>query len=1685
MFKIEGYSYNRNSIETAKSEGILPLEVLDYKHLSIRAYFLMRKASLLFVKAQNAAKPSTVPKAKKLVSGQRWITVHPNGDESKGIPVLIQDHGDGTAHVIAGAGGKLNMLKLNNIKSPEEYKQIVEQKKLQEKMKKEAKKRAEKEMLSKMSKEERKEYRKQKKLKKKLEKEHKEELKQAKRKAEEEFVNYVREVLGWQEAVTKKEPEDGSGIMEKVRQRVQNRKHKNLLSQAKEVVRNIQKEIINDEILKEDVYSQIDQPGVEDVLDRERGKGLGFRPGYKEAAQEKGDLSEEKLEKEKAEVFEKRMQELETEKGPRVANFIRAGVETNRKINKLARDIYQKQKFEKRIEQNDKKVEVLKKYLEMKKKLEAIEQEEKKDIEDINQTLEGIVDVQEVPKVVHEAKYGNGVKIDYEVTDREMVNYLMQEKERLEAERQANINKSLLNKIKDNPNGAEKWIANGNYNGFNSIVLTALKGEGLDRDVVDILGVGNSAKLTAMLLRKSMDPEDYEVITQAIEDYHKEVNGTVVREAIKRGEELLNRAKSIELEMANNPDDLTVMNQLNETRLEYLDEANRVLGQALGSLEASAAMVVELKRKEDPEKIDVNLGKTSNQDAIIKMRALGLREGDYEISTINGEKICAIKKTGIDKIVRPVSKEEMQMVRAVEAIKSGAEDEEGWLPEGIVSRPESTFEDPETKDKTLEVPIDFKNPDLHRAIEDHIAQRLLDGADIDTIRQDLYSGEMAADVPKDKEKDYYDVLKNIFPEYKNPDEEYVRGLVESYIKKNNIGEDYILNSQKIPHTEQTVEAIHRSLGVIPEGAFAFKKVDDLTPQEQTDLRRYWDKNIYQGKEGGSEKDYQIKEARNPVTEWNRFKKESAGNHYEIIKQDLIDNHSEEDMFGEKIIPPLARVQEGNLDTYRQIFPDKVYFDDMRQINPEKLMKEAQKEYEKQMRDHFYRHMRGFTQEELEAGSQRKEKSPWGEYVRAMGGVKEAYGAVLSKIRSDFIEEYAKHHGRVYGEGLKVGNEKIDNWERHLIAIAPKDIKERALARLNAEQKSALAKVAKREGGKFSRGARKELAEALLAEMKKDDKQLALFKEKIEDPVKRTTIGKRAEAQLKSLIPGVAANFRRGERVKVFANLTMSSEKHIHQQRAIKMFEKVKRMNLTFGTGKGKSITSIGAFTNLKAKGKVKRAIFAVPSVVQAQFGGEMLKYTKPGKYKWSANPELNQEQRLAALKNGNLDMVVFTHQSLRDDLIHLMSEEMGKTQDEMKEYFNNLKPEERRELLRKTLDKNGIDLDMLVVDESHYAVNRAGKKDSTLSNILDALGQSTPYMMLQSATPVKNDASEAFDMLRRVDPERFKDRDEFLKRYGVDTQFAKESLQRLISRYNYASPTVTGVKRNHTRESVKLGETREPKSGMSQKEAYKKVEEAFRSASRAQRNGKVDVEAVKYLSPNSFKGVPENKHEETARLLQQSVGVIKEEALNRVVNQFPWQHNAKVQKVLDIVSSKVYKQDHKSGAKAGDRQPGVIFAHNIESLSQLRQALESQGYRVGLLQGAMNGEEKERVKNAFNPVNPKDRQYDILLCSDAGATGLNLQNAKWLINFDLPHTSWVKEQREGRIDRHGQLHDEIDYHDIVSNTEHEKAKWERIQRKAELGSVFQLPAENLDDTGLAGYITKVRENREAQGLKVA
>jgi superfamily II DNA or RNA helicase len=106
----------------------------------------------------------------------------------------------------------------------------------------------------------------------------------------------------------------------------------------------------------------------------------------------------------------------------------------------------------------------------------------------------------------------------------------------------------------------------------------------------------------------------------------------------------------------------------------------------------------------------------------------------------------------------------------------------------------------------------------------------------------------------------------------------------------------------------------------------------------------------------------------------------------------------------------------------------------------------------------------------------------------------------------------------------------------------------------------------------------------------------------------------------------------------------------------------------------------------------------------------------------------------------------------------------------------------------------------------------------------------------------------------------------------------------------------------------------------------------------------------------------------------------------------------------------------------------ILFTEYRTTHQWLHQILASHGHggdRLGIVHGGMDQEEREKVKAAFQ-TNPKDSDIRILLATDAASEGIDLQNyCNCLIHVEIPYNPNVMEQRNGRIDRHGQKHDEV------------------------------------------------------------
>jgi SNF2 family DNA or RNA helicase len=108
----------------------------------------------------------------------------------------------------------------------------------------------------------------------------------------------------------------------------------------------------------------------------------------------------------------------------------------------------------------------------------------------------------------------------------------------------------------------------------------------------------------------------------------------------------------------------------------------------------------------------------------------------------------------------------------------------------------------------------------------------------------------------------------------------------------------------------------------------------------------------------------------------------------------------------------------------------------------------------------------------------------------------------------------------------------------------------------------------------------------------------------------------------------------------------------------------------------------------------------------------------------------------------------------------------------------------------------------------------------------------------------------------------------------------------------------------------------------------------------------------------------------------------------------------------------------------------IIFTEYKTTLDYLERRLRAEfkdaDARVKVLYGGMEERERESIKQAFN--DPED-PIRILVATDAASEGLNLQEtARLVLHYDIPWNPARLDQRNGRLDRHGQARDVIVFH---------------------------------------------------------
>lgn len=1479
--------------------------------------------------------------------GARWITVHPNGEGTKGTPVLVEPAKDksGVFHVIGGAGGKLNLLKLRGVKSEGQYRQESAERAALKRQAKKAAARRDKELGIDTQKNAA-----------------RQQINAQRKTAQTDFVHTVAQAMGWS-------PEelslDTTNLSPEAAKKATAMHASALLTRAKEAV-NTQRIRLVDDLdarlaagLGEVPFDAGDDAlSVQDLDPVQIPDGSGVTQDFSARAQAAG-LDQATLDAEVTRARETPDTKLNT---PNAAAKLLRG-EIAKQVREELKTV-QPLSLQTKIAEAHQAVTLIR----AQKKLAAIEKAAK----EANREVDG--------STVEPKAYVLAVT---EPTDEAVVQSVEDDLRTVKAH-------AFLAGVdaiaKDE--SVQSHVTAGAYNAVNAVAQVVAGGPVIDRSVVDVLGIAGAAQVLAGRIRADLG-DRVDEIASGLEQYHVALAPVLQEEALARAKELQDAASEIEAGEAAHAGDLEIASEMNRKRREDLMSARRVMGQALGEMEATAALIAVL-RGGKRDFVQVSLGHTLLDSAVKQMYALGLTGDDYSIDRVAGNTFATIKKSGMDKLAAPVDQENVSRVERNLSIMRGDQDEANWLPKGFAHRPDLGLQLPAGVSPRLASAFDFQASDLAQALRDYIGGRTADGERAADILADVSSQNFFQRVGRSSE--YRAALDSVVPTITPAGPVRVEQLAElfdsyadQFVEKKWGGTRSTLNKQFFEADAIAQDALHRALSEEPTGVVAFKPIGDLTHADRTALRKWFSAHV--AHDSPEHADLRQKVAELTAAEPTKMTT---------------------DMFGESTQNPAWLAWHGDLEQ---------------------------------------------SQNASNAAG-----LDWPKFVTMMGGAERAIETVQDLVRSKISEAFAQTYNVLRPDAaLKIGKTVVRNNISLLNAIDPAQREKRL-----SLERALIDKLRARIGGKYASGSVVERMEAAKArDVAFGQSQMGFFAAKetnvtpgdhppgesqnsalLDD--ERYTLGHVAETMISKMMGPVGKNFEPGHSVRLFQP-SMSGPEGAKRQRMIKMICQNKRVICAAGTGSGKTGIGLGAFAQLASEGKVKKGLFMVPSIVQGQFGAEALRFMEPGKFKWHAHPGASYQERLAAYKDPETNFSVVTHQSFRDDVLKMAAGQTSQTPQEVASKLASMTKPERAAFIKAVLDKEGIAFDFAMADEGHLLLNRAGKENSRMANVIEGVTDNAEYLIQSSADPVKNDASEVFSLLQKMDGKRYDNRGAFMRRYGGDTKAARDGLERELARYLYAMELNPNISVERTVRSV----AQTP----AQQEALDAVEQQAASLRLAKMTGEVNIDVARAFAPHMFEGVPAAEQEAVAREVSDSVGILKRSAVRRVLDNHP--AAGKLNDLADIALARKGKQ-------------GVVFAHSLAAVENIKARLVADGHRVITITGKDSAQEKADKIQQFNP-DKGSASADIVVCSDAGATGANLQSGRWLYQYDTPDTAMLHAQRQGRINRIGQKNN-LELMDAVSDHAVERRARDRLARKYGLRELLTTPLEGIDDTGLAFYL---------------
>ncbi|RWZ60095.1 DEAD/DEAH box helicase [Halobacillus fulvus] len=314
----------------------------------------------------------------------------------------------------------------------------------------------------------------------------------------------------------------------------------------------------------------------------------------------------------------------------------------------------------------------------------------------------------------------------------------------------------------------------------------------------------------------------------------------------------------------------------------------------------------------------------------------------------------------------------------------------------------------------------------------------------------------------------------------------------------------------------------------------------------------------------------------------------------------------------------------------------------------------------------------------------------------------------------------------------------------------------------------------------------------------------------------------------------------------------------------------------------------------------------------------------------------------------------------------------------------------KRENHRETI--LSIPYDLIIIDEAHKLKNHQTRNYQFVQSLKKT------YCLLLTATPIQNKLSDLFNLVSILKPGYLGHLTDFKKKYrgSQNTEHIHSLVGRVMIRNRRQD---TGL--NHSSRVVaheRLNFTDEEQQWYEKLQTFKENSHAFTWLTLAK-----EFCSSREACFMSLKEIAKKTTEENKAIITEMI---------KQLEQLP--HHAKAMRMVELIKEKPEKF--------------IVFTEYRATQFYLQWFLQQHGISSVPFSGKFNKSKRDWMKQLFK------NQAQVMIATEAGAEGINLQFCHNMINYDLPWNPMRLEQRIGRIHRFGQERDVHIYNFAINNT---------------------------------------------------